>query len=211
MSVGTAVVSFAVVAGLLTLVPGLDTALVLRAAVVRGTRGAFATAAGVGTGLLVWGAAATAGVSVLLTTSQVAYTVLRVAGALYLIWLGLTSLRTAWRRDGAVGWEPDADPGGGLVRAWARGALSNLLNPKVGVFYLAMLPQFLPPHAPHLLMGLSLTMIHIIEGLVWWTVLICVVRAARAWLSRVSVKRAMEAVTGSVLLALGVKLAFDAP
>ncbi|WP_029892976.1 LysE family translocator [Nocardia brasiliensis] len=211
MSVPTALVSFAVVAGLLTLVPGLDTALVLRAAVVRGSRTACATVAGVVTGLLVWGTAATAGLSVLLTTSQVAYTVLRVAGALYLVWLGLAGLRAMLRYDGTDTAGEGTDTGGGILRAWGRGALSNLLNPKVGVFYLAILPQFMPPQAPHLLMGLALTMIHIIEGLVWLSVLIGTVRVARAWLSRASVKRAMEGITGSVLLVLGAKLALDAP
>ncbi|MFI6169839.1 LysE family translocator [Nocardia sp. NPDC051052] len=211
MSVWTALVSFAVVAGLLTIVPGLDTALVLRSAIVRGTRTAFATAFGVGCGLLVWGIAATGGLSVLLTTSQAAYTVLRIAGAMYLVWLGVTSLVALWRsgRAGASDVADEGVPGGSLLRAWARGATSNLLNPKVGVFYIAMLPQFIPPQAPHLLMGAALTLVHFVEGVLWCTVLICGVRFARAWLDRRSVKRWMEGITGSVLLALGVKLALD--
>ncbi|WP_433654190.1 LysE family translocator [Nocardia sp. CA-128927] len=213
MSVWTAMVSFAVVAGLLTIVPGLDTALVLRSAIVRGTRTAFATALGVGSGLMVWGIATTCGLSVLLATSQVAYTVLRIAGAIYLVWLGATSLHTLWRSGGSGDSHAadDVVPGGNVLRAWARGATSNLLNPKVGVFYIAMLPQFIPPQAPHLLMGTALTLVHFIEGILWSTALICGVRFARAWLDRRSVKRWMEGITGSVLLALGLKLAFDSP
>ncbi|WP_194833262.1 LysE family translocator [Nocardia sp. XZ_19_369] len=213
MSVWTALVSFAVVAGFLTLVPGLDTALVLRSAIVRGTRTAFTTALGVGSGLLVWGIATTCGLSVLLTTSQWAYTVLRIAGAIYLIWLGLTSL-VALLRSGDLGagqFDDRAVANGSLLRAWARGATSNLLNPKVGVFYIAMLPQFIPPHAPHLLMGTALTLIHFVEGVLWSTVLICGVRFTKSWLDRPSVKRWMEALTGSVLVALGLKLALDSP
>ncbi|MFI7004564.1 LysE family translocator [Nocardia sp. NPDC050175] len=208
MSVWTALVSFAVVAGLLTIVPGLDTALVLRSAIVRGTRIAFATALGVGSGLLVWGIAATCGLSVLLTTSQVAYTVLRIAGAIYLVWLGVSSLVALWRSGGSHVAD-ETVPDGSVLRAWVRGATSNLLNPKVGVFYIAMLPQFIPPQAPHLLMGTALTLVHFVEGLLWCAVLICGVRFARAWLDRRSVKRWMEGLTGSVLLALGLKLAFD--
>ncbi|WP_405164065.1 LysE family translocator [Nocardia sp. NBC_01499] len=212
MSGWAALVSFAVVAGLLTVVPGVDTALVLRSALVHGTRTAFATALGVGSGLLVWGIAATCGLSVLLTTSQWAYTVVRIVGAVYLIWLGITGLVALWRSGTGDGHAaPDAVAGGSVLRAWLRGATSNLLNPKVGVFYIAMLPQFIPPQAPHLLMGTALTLVHFVEGILWCTALICGVRFGRAWLDRPSVKRGMEGITGSVLVALGLKLAFDTP
>ncbi|MFD0360167.1 LysE family translocator [Nocardia sp. GCM10030253] len=209
MSVWMGLVSFAAVAGLLTLVPGVDTALVLRAAIVRGTRHAFTTALGVGTGVLVWGAAAACGLSVLLTTSQLAYTVLRIAGAVYLVWLGVKTLVTLWRNRGSVDGigADDSDASGGLLRAWARGAATNLLNPKVGVFYIAMLPQFIPPEAPHLAMGVALAVVHGIEGMLWFSVLIYGVQFTRTWVARPPVKRAMEAVTGSVLLAFGLKLA----
>ncbi|MFI9503255.1 LysE family translocator [Nocardia sp. NPDC052566] len=209
MSMWTAVVSFAVVAGLLTIVPGVDTAIVLRAAVTRGTRVAWASALGVSTGLVVWGVAAACGLSVLLTTSHVAYTVLRIAGALYLIWLGATSLIALWRGGGAASLDDDRAPGDGLLRAWLRGALSNLLNPKVGVFYIAMLPQFIPATAPHLPMGLGLAALHLAEGQLWFAALIFGVRYAKSWFARPAVKRAMEAVTGSVLVAFGLKLALS--
>lgn len=207
MSVWTAIVSFAVVAGLLTLVPGLDTALVLRAAIVRGARYAFVTALGIATGVLAWGIAAAAGLSVVLTTSQVAYTVLRIAGAGYLVWLGVTALITLWRTRGAQEPAAEADTSGGLWQAWTRGALTNLLNPKVGVFYIAMLPQFIPAHAPQLPMGVALAGIHVAESMLWFAVLIFGIGFARAWLSRPGVKRAMEAVTGSALVLFGAKLA----
>ncbi|MFE7801468.1 LysE family translocator [Nocardia sp. NPDC057440] len=211
MSVWMGLVSFAAVAGLLTLVPGVDTALVLRAAIVRGSHHAFATALGVGTGVLVWGAAAACGLSVLLTTSHLAYTVLRIAGAVYLVWLGVKTLVTLWRGQGSTAdaEDGDGDASGGLLRAWARGAATNLLNPKIGVFYIAMLPQFIPPEAPHLAMGVALAVVHDIEGMLWFSVLIFGVQFTRTWIARPSVKRAMEAVTGSVLLAFGVKLALS--
>lgn len=202
-----ALLSFAVVAGLLTLVPGLDTALVLRAAVSRGRRYAFATAIGIGSGTLVWGVAAAAGVSVLLTASELAYTVLRIAGATYLVWMGLVMIRDGLHRRKVNPADAVSDSPPSVFGAWARGRGTNLLNPKVGVFYVAMLPQFLPDGVPPLLMGCALAVVHNIEGMLWFTAIITVAELARTWLSRDSVRRAMDAVTGVVLVGFGVKLA----
>ncbi|MEV0707474.1 LysE family translocator [Nocardia aurea] len=202
-----ALLSFAVVAGLLTLVPGLDTALVLRAAVSRGRRYAFGTAIGIGSGTLVWGVAAAAGVSVLATASELAYTVLRIAGATYLVWMGLTMIRDGLRRRAVNPTDTVGDSPRSVFGAWARGLGTNLLNPKVGVFYVAMLPQFLPDGVPPLLMGCALAVVHNIEGMLWFTAIITVAELARTWLSRDSVRRAMDAVTGVVLVGFGMKLA----
>src|SRR4051794_13895811 len=92
VNIATAMLSFAAVAGLLTLIPGLDTALVLRAAITNGRRHAFATALGIVNGTLIWGAAAATGASILLIASHLAYTILRVAGTVYLLYLGVTML-----------------------------------------------------------------------------------------------------------------------
>ncbi|GAB4587336.1 LysE family translocator [Nocardia sp. IFM 10818] len=201
-----ALLSFAVVAGLLTIVPGLDTALVLRAAVSRGRGYAFATATGIGCGTLVWGVAAAAGVSALLTTSQAAYTALRIAGAIYLVWMGIGMVREALRRtDAAVVSAEEAEHR--LLGAWARGVGTNLLNPKVGVFYMAMLPQFLPAEGNHVLMGIAMALVHNIEGMLWFTVIICAAGWARTWLSRDGVRRALDSLTGTVLVGFGLKLA----
>ena len=202
-----ALLSFAVVAGLLTLVPGLDTALVLRAAVSRGRRYAFATAVGIGSGTLVWGAAAAAGVSVLLTASELAYAVLRIAGAIYLVWMGIGMIRDGLRRRGVIPEDAVDDSSRGVFGAWARGLGTNLLNPKVGVFYVAMLPQFLPDGVPPLLMGCALAVVHNVEGMVWFTAIITAAGLARTWLSRDTVRRAMDTVTGTVLVGFGLKLA----
>lgn len=201
-----ALLSFAAVAGLLTLVPGLDTALVLRAAVGRGRRQAFATALGIGSGTLVWGAAAAAGVSALLTASELAYTLLRGAGALYLCWMGITMVRAAFRPRPAVT-APSGEAPGTVFASWAKGLGTNLLNPKVGVFYVAMLPQFLAPGVPHLVMGCALALVHNVEGMAWFTVIICAAGAAKAWLDRDSVRRVMDVITGTVVVGFGLKLA----
>jgi threonine/homoserine/homoserine lactone efflux protein len=213
MTFGSAVLSFALVAGLVTVIPGLDTALVLRVAVVDGRRYAYATALGIGTGALIWGAAAAAGISVLLTASTVAYTAMRLAGAAYLIYLGATMLRDAWfRSDPLVAVDEPALHS--WPRSYRRGVLTNLLNPKVGVFYVAMLPQFLPDGVPALPMGLLLAFIHDVEAMVWFTALIGGVGLARRWLTgsgraAVRLRRGVDAVAGTVLVALGVRLAVD--
>ncbi|MFE3455706.1 LysE family translocator [Nonomuraea sp. NPDC059194] len=207
----SALLSFAVVAAFLTIVPGLDTALVLRSALTQGRRQAFATALGINTGVLVWGVAAAAGLSALLTASQVAFTVLRYAGAAYMVWFGVSLIVKA-RREG-LGAQA-ALPGvgvesGGVVAAWARGALTNLLNPKIGVFYVALLPQFLPQETPPLVGGLLLALVHNLEGMVWFALLIAGAGVARSWLERPWARRVIDGVTGTVLVGFGVRLALS--
>jgi threonine/homoserine/homoserine lactone efflux protein len=207
--------SFALVAGLVTIIPGLDTALVVRTTVTQGRRRGFAAALGINTGVLVWGAAAAVGVSALLAASQLAYDVVRAAGAAYLVWLGSTMLWRAWTRrgtarGGAASAEPaESRPRESAVRTWLRGATANLLNPKIGAFYLAMLPQFIPAHSSHLLMGLALAGIHDAEGLIWFTALISAVHLARRFLDSNRVHKIMDRITGTVLIGFGIKLALS--
>jgi len=200
------VVGFGLVALLLTITPGLDTALVLRAAVLRGRRDAFATALGVIAGVVAWGAAAAVGVSALVTASTVAYDTLRLVGAAYMLWLGG---RILWRlRRGSE--LPDGAGPAGAVGAWrsARaGLLTNLLNPKVGAFYVAALPQFLPPDAPALGMGLLLACVHAALSLAWFTLLVLGAGAMRRWLQRPRVSRTVEGATGIALIGFGLRLA----
>ncbi len=211
MSLLTAVLSFAVVAGLVTIIPGLDTAMVLRSAITYGPRQGFATALGVNTGALIWGAGAAVGVSALLTASTVAYTALRIAGALYMVWFGVRLLRQAVSdRDPESPRSPAAPIAGSTFRSWLRGLMTNLLNPKIGAFYVAVLPQFIPPHAPHLLVGLLLASVHDLEGLVWFTAIILGTRRMRALLARRSAQRAVDGVTGLTLLGFGLKLGLSA-
>jgi threonine/homoserine/homoserine lactone efflux protein len=215
MSVSSAVVGFALVAGLVTVVPGLDTALVLRAAILTGPRSAFATALGIGTGALAWGAAAAVGVSALLLTSTVAYTGLRIVGAGYMLWLGAGLIRSAVRRgpleaggrlEPGGPLEPGEQPAPGLWSAWRRGVLTNLLNPKIGAFYVAMLPQFIPQGTSPLLMGILLALVHDLEGMLWFTVIILGAGRMAATLRRRAAQRAVDGATGSVLIGFGLKL-----
>jgi threonine/homoserine/homoserine lactone efflux protein len=199
------------VAGVLTIIPGLDTALVLRAAVTKGRRHAFATAVGIGTGALLWGALAALGATAVLTASHVAYTALRIAGALYLTWMGASMLRQSLQRRGSL---EAALPSSGaadatLARSWTRGLTTNLLNPKIGVFYMAMLPQFIPQNSPHVLMGLVLAAVHDVEGMVWFTGLIFSAHLAGRWLRDGAAHRVLDRVTGCVLIGFGIRLASE--
>lgn len=201
----TALWSFALVVGLLTLTPGLDTALVLRTSALGRRRQAWGVVLGIQTGTLVWGTLTSAGVTALLTASQVAYEVLRWGGAAYLVWMGVGMLRSRGG-EAAVEEEPAE---GGFGYGWRRGTLTNLLNPKVGVFYVAVLPQFIPAGAPHFAAGVALTCVHVVEGVLWSTVLVGFARALRGWLRRPAARRLMDRVTGAVVVGFGVKLALS--
>ncbi len=213
MSVASAVGGFTVLAALLTVVPGLDTALVLRSAVTQSRRHAFATALGINTGALVWGVGAALGVSALLTASAMAYVAVRIAGAVYMVWLGVRLLRQAIRGDGADAQEAVSAGVGtpaGAGRAWTRGLLTNLLNPKVGAFYVAVLPQFIPTGTSPLLMGALLALIHDGLGLVWFSALIAAAATMRKVLHHPTAGRAIDGLTGSVLIGFGAKLGLSA-
>lgn len=211
MSVVSEIGAFVAVATVLTITPGLDTTLVLRAAASQGTRIAYATVFGICVGVLCWGLAAAVGASAILAASPTAYTVLCVAGAAYLIWLGIGMLRRA-RRRGRSEQISDTDAMSSTAgkeipfRAWSRGFFSNLLNPRFGLFYMAMLPQFIPEGAPHFLMGLTLALIHNAIDLIWFSLLILGVHFLGHWLNKPPVQRGLDCVAGVVVIAFGAKL-----
>ena len=203
------VAAFAVFAAILTITPGLDTFLVLRTTAVSGRAAGLLTAIGIGTGCLVWALASAVGVTAVLAASQVAFEVLRAAGVAYLCWLGVRAL---WRsRRSAYVATPAAVEGPRLDgwRALRTGLLTNLLNPKVGAFYLSVMPQFLPSGLNPLAGSIALGAIHIGEGLVWCTLLVLAANLARGWLTRPTVKRRLEQLTGLVFIGFGVKLALS--
>jgi threonine/homoserine/homoserine lactone efflux protein len=206
-----ALLAFAVVAGLLTLVPGLDTALVLRSSLTSTRPYAWATALGVVTGAMTWGIAAAVGISALLTASELAYRVLTIGGAGYMIWLGASMILKSFR--GGFGLDP-ADGAATVIsssswRGWLLGAGTNLLNPKVGVFYIATIPQFLPAGASPLLMGAALAGVHCVLSMVWFGVLILGGGYARRWLGNPRALRVVDRLTGLVLIGFGGKLLTD--
>lgn len=212
MTVLEAILGFAVVAGLLTLVPGLDTSLVLRASLARTRPYAWATALGIATGAMSWGVAAAAGISALLAASEVAYRLLTTAGAAYMLVLGAVLIWKAVQRGGATaGREPDAAPQRTSPwRGYLVGVGTNLLNPKVGVFYIATIPQFLPPGSSPLLMGAALAAVHGALTLLWFGLVIFGGSRAQRALTNPGALTAIDCVTGLVLIGFGVTLLADA-
>ncbi|MER8037749.1 LysE family translocator [Streptomyces hydrogenans] len=208
MASSTALWSFALVVGLLTLTPGLDTALILRTAALGRRTRAWGVVLGIQTGTLTWGALTSLGVTALLTASHLAYEILRWAGAAYLLWMAVRMIAETFR-GGASGASAEVEVGGAdtLSGGWRQGTLTNLLNPKVGVFYVAVLPQFIPAEAPHFAMGLALTSVHVVLGMIWSTVLIASATALGTWLRGARARRLLDRVTGTVIGAFAVRLA----
>lgn len=207
MTTAQSLIAFAVAAGLLTITPGLDTALVLRTAAAEGWRRASAVAVGIGLGCLAWGAAAAFGAGALLVASHTAYTILKWAGAAYLVWLGVNLLRKPRASfDTGAG---EAPPSGGLLAALAKGCWNNLLNPKVGVFYVSFLPQFIPTGASPAAFGLLLASLHVVLGLAWAGGLILATAPIARALRRPGVVKWLDRVTGGVFVAFGVRIALE--
>jgi threonine/homoserine/homoserine lactone efflux protein len=203
MSIAAALIAFTLAASLLTITPGLDTAMVLRTAAVEGPRRAALAGLGILTGCLAWGAAVALGLGALLAASSLAYTVLKWAGAAYLAWLGLNLiLRPRTKLDFAGA----AAPRGNW---WARGFLNNLLNPKIGVFYVSFLPQFVPAHVPAAPFIFLLAFIHALTGVAWFACLISATQPLKRWLSRAAVVRWIDRATGAVFLGFGARLALE--
>ncbi len=200
-----ALIAFTAAAALLTVTPGLDTALVLRTAASEGTRRAALAGLGIVLGCLCWAALVAVGLAALLADSKIAYVVLRFVGAAYLIWLGYRMLRYP-RRAFAAGGSPVAGAGS----AFARGALTNLLNPKVGVFYVSFLPGFVPPGAPVGPFILLLGAIHAALGLIWFAFLIAATVPVSRLLRRPALVVGLDRVTGGLFALFGVGLALKA-
>ncbi|HUR09305.1 MAG TPA: LysE family translocator [Nonomuraea sp.] len=202
MDIAPSIWSFAAVVALLTITPGLDTALILRTSLLSGRRPAWGVVLGIQLGTLTWGLLTAVGLSTLLAASQPAYDILRWAGAAYLVWMGIRMLVTRTKTQ-----EGTAETGFGT--GFRRGLVTNLLNPKVGAFYVAMLPQFIPADAPHAAMGLLLAGVHVGEGLLWSTVLVGCAALMSGALRTPAIRRLLDRVTGIVIVAFGIRLALD--
>ena len=207
--------AFLVVAGLLTITPGADMALVMRHALGSGRRQAFFASLGIGLGCLIWGTASALGVAVVLAQSALAFTVLKYVGGAYLVYLGAQALRSAVRSESTTKRAKDTKdessecPRRGPSRSacFVQGLLTNLLNPKVAVFYLTFLPQFVAPDRPVLPQSIFLATTHVLMGLVWLTLYARFLDRMAAVLLTNRIRLRIEAVTGAVLMALGIRLA----
>lgn len=194
--------AFIAAASLLTVTPGVDTAIVLRTATLEGWRQAVLAAAGIGLGCLAWGAVSL-GLGALLQASELGYTVVKFVGAAYLIWLGSRLLfKPRVSFDAGAGTATSANG-----QAFWRGLLTNLLNPKVAVFYVTFLPQFVPLGKDVAAYSFFLACLHVLLSLAWFTALIAATIPLGKLLRRPALTKALDRVTGGVLVAFGVRLA----
>jgi threonine/homoserine/homoserine lactone efflux protein len=193
----------------IALLPGPDTAVVTKNALIHGRDAALGSAIGVNIGLAVWTVATALGVAAILRSSATVYDALKLIGALYLIWIGARALwdsrrsRRAATTDAAAG--RTIDGRGGFLQ----GVISNLANPKVGIFFTSLLPQFVSPHGSALLQMLMLGGVFIAFNVFWMcSYALAAVRLAHV-LSRARVKAAIDRVSGLVLVGIGIRLAIE--
>lgn len=206
--VDSEVLAFTLVAALMTMSPGPDTMLVVRNSLRGGRRDGLLTVAGICSGLFVHALLSALGVSAILMVSATAFTIMKVAGVCYLVWLGVRSLQSAVK-----GAPPATGNGGGApvaaAQSFREGLLTNVLNPKVVVFYLALVPQFIGPDDAVLPRYLLLTAIHYVEGILWLGGVALLVARSRAMFLRPAWRRWIDTACGTVLVALGLRLALQ--
>ena len=195
--------AFLLISLLVICTPGQDTALTIRNTLLGGRRAGVATAFGVSTGQAVWTIATSAGLAVILAASGPVFLAIRLAGAAYLVYLGVRSLIHAWSKS-----EPVAATRHERSGFW-QGLLSNLSNAKMVAFFISLLPQFAGPHASFALLT-TLGLNFCILTLAWLTAYTFAVERMKGLLIRDRVRRAMDAVLGAVLVGLGVRVAAEA-
>ncbi len=200
--------AFLLVAGLLVVTPGPDMALVTRNALMRGRRAALLTGLGIETGLLVWTAASAVGLAAILQTSSMVFTAVKLLGAAYLVYLGVRTLLSL--RHGATAADT-AHPLGGAREGspFQQGLLSNILNPKIAVFFTSFIPQFVSPGPSATLDAVLLALMFVGIGCVWIAALALLTSSAGDVLRQSGIKRALDALTGTILVGFGVRLAAE--
>ncbi|QZX97139.1 LysE family translocator [Pantoea alfalfae] len=199
--------SFLFAITILTLTPGFDTALVLRTAIAQGWQRAWATALGVTLGCLLWGIAVGLGLGALLMASEIAYNLLKWIGAGWLLCLGIKLLLKP--RQQSVGTAEQPAHQQGYLACFSRGLMGNLLNPKIGVFYVTFLPQFIPAGASVTLWCTLMALAHMLLGLFWNAVLIGGSHYFASHLRKPTVLKGMDRLTGCVFIGFAAKLALS--
>ncbi len=202
-----ALATFTVAATLIVLLPGPDTLVTVRSIVRGGRRAGLATAGGILVGLTIWISVAALGLAAVLRASEVAYAALRIVGACYLAWLGVQSLR-AFRRPALPAAAAEGRRGL-LGSGFTAGLVTNLLNPKVGVFFVTFLPGFVPSGYPVGLTSLLFGAVFIALSIAYYVVLLALASRVTGWMGTPRIRRRLDALTGSVLVAFGVRLALE--
>ncbi len=207
----TQLITFLGVITVLTITPGADTMLVIRNVVARGQRSGYMTALGSCSGVFIHATLSALGLSVILLKSAMIFEIVKLAGACYLILLGGWSLwqviRSGKHPEKATLFDEQATQTVSGWRSLREGLLTNVLNPKVAIFYLAFLPQFINRGDPVLLKSLLLAGMHFVLSIIWLSTISTFMGHLRGFISRPSVQRVLETVAGTVLIGFGIRLA----
>lgn len=196
------------VLAVLTMVPGPDMAVVTKRAISAGWRDGLRTVGGITGGLLLWGVLTVVGLAAVLAASAAAYTVVKLAGAAYLVFLGVQALVHSRRGRAQTA---DTLPAAPVGSPWRTGLVSNVFNPKIAVFYTGLLPTLAPSGlSPHAGMAL-LVLIHALLTAVWLGSYVMLLAKARAFFQQPSVRRSMDRIMGIVLIGFGLKVATTQP
>ncbi|MBP9788408.1 MAG: LysE family translocator [Acinetobacter sp.] len=199
----TMLISYLIAITLLTLTPGLDTTLIIRTATIEGKVKAFQAALGINLGCIVWGIIVACGLGALLMTSDLAFNALKWMGAAYLTWLGFNLILKP--RTQLAGLKESA-----ATQNWfMKGLWGNLLNPKVGIFYISFLPQFIPHTASPVVWTMGLVLIHVLIGFIWSIFLIAAMQSISAYLKQPKFIQYMDRITGSIFILFALKLALS--
>lgn len=207
----SSILAFLGVSALVIVTPGPDTAVTVRNTLFGGRAGGVFTALGVSVGQAVWAFATSLGIVALLVASEPLFLAVKYAGAAYLVWLGLHALRAAWRPgeggDAAMAARPARRLGRGA--AFRQGLVSDLGNPKMAVFFASLLPQFVPAGQPAFTAFLALGLVFSLMTFLWLAAYAAAVAKAGDVLRRPRIRRAIEGVTGVLLIALGLRIAAE--
>ncbi|EGS1995353.1 LysE family translocator [Vibrio vulnificus] len=203
--------AFLIAITILTLTPGLDTALVIRNTTRAGLQDGCMTSLGICCGLFVHALFSAIGISAILAQSAELFQLVKMIGAAYLIWLGFSSLKSLMTSGSGLSVAQMAQQSYDAKRSLREGFLSNVLNPKTAVFYLAFLPQFVNPESSPLLQSMTMAGIHFVIAMVWQCGLAGALNSAKNLLKNAQFMKWMEGATGAVLVALGIKLLVEKP
>jgi len=198
-------ITFLIAITLLTMTPGADTMIVMRNTLRGGAKDGLVSSLGICLGLFVHATLSAIGISAVLLYSATAFMLLKTLGALYLLWLGFHSLKSFWNAKRMQQKQITQKP----FRFWIslrEGFLSNVLNPKAVIFYMAFLPQFISHEHSALAQSLFLALLHFIVGTIWQGILVYTIVSANGFITKKSVRQSLDAISGIVMIGLGIRL-----
>jgi len=198
-------ITFFIAITILTMTPGVDTMMILRSTLRGGAKDGMVSSLGICSGLFIHAFLSAVGISAILLYSATAFTVLKVVGACYLVWLGFSNLKAFWYSSKQKEIKSNKEAFY-VMRSFREGFMSNVLNPKTVVFYMAFLPQFISPESSALAQSMILAAFHFVVAMIWQGILIYTICSANVFITKKSVRKTLDLISGVVMMALGVKL-----